>query len=520
MADFLGCLKISLMSYLRVANPFKMKNALIVLVFAILMAACNLTEPQTDIVIPGVGPIQLHPENQHYFLFKGKTLALITSAEHYGAVINLDFDYGTYLKSLSEDGMNYTRIFTGSYFEIAGESFGIQNNTLAPVRDRIITPWVQIETNPNGYGKYDLSKWNEAYFERLKDFMAVAAEHDIIVEVTMFSSIYRDEHWDICPQNPVNNINITDEVSRFDAQTLNNGELFSYQESFVRKMVNELNEYDNVFFEIQNEPWSDHAVPVYNIVNKEDLKIGDWSYKADFADEASMVWQEKIASVIAEEENDLAKKHLIAQNYSNFKAPIPEVSQHISIINFHYAWPEAVEWNLHFDKVIGFDESGFAGSGDQVYKRQAWQFMLSGGGLFNSLDYSYFVGYENGAGDNQAPGGGSKALRFQLKILSDFLHGFKLEKLHPDLSSVISSPGLIPYVLSDQESDYAVYLRAVGTDQTSLKLETGDGNFLVQTLNTTTGSFSKPLILTSKEGVLEIPIEIPEGEMALKITKE
>jgi hypothetical protein len=497
-----------------------MKNTIVLFVTAILMAACNVSESPNEMELPADGPIQLHPGNTHYFLFKGKPLALITSAEHYGAVLNLDFDYRTYLKSLSEDGMNYTRIFTGSYFEIAGESFGIQNNTLAPEKDRIITPWTQVETNPNGYGKFDLSVWNVAYFERLKDFIAVAAEHDIIVEVTLFSSIYRDEHWDICPQNPANNINITHELTRKDAQTLNSGELLSYQKNFVRKMVRELNAYDNFFFEIQNEPWSDHTVPVYNIVNKDELRANDWTFKADFADDLSMAWQDKLASLIVEEEEGLAKKHLIAQNYSNFRAPIPEVEDHISIINFHYAWPEAVEWNYHYDKVIGFDESGFAGSGDQVYRRQAWQFMLSGGGLFNSLDYSFFVGHEDGLGENQAPGGGSKTLRFQLKILSDFLHGFALEKLHPNLSCVRSSPGLIPFVLSDQNGAYAVYLRAIGTEHSSLLLETGDGNFLVQILNTITGSYSKPLIITSRDDVLTIDVEIPDGELAIKITKE
>lgn len=497
-----------------------MRHIFFVFILALVVVACDENDPPKENDLKATGSIQLHPENQHYFLYKGKPLALISSAEHYGAVLNLDFDYKTYLKTLSNDGMNYTRIFTGSYFEIAGESFGIQNNTLAPEKNKIITPWGIVVNGHTGTREYDLSSWNDAYFERLKDFMSVAAEHDIIVELTLFSSIYRNEHWDICPQNPANNINMTGELSRFDAQTLNNGDLLAYQIALVRKMVNELNEYDNLFFEIQNEPWSDHTIPVYNIVNKDELRANDWTFKADFAAEESLAWQEKIATEIAEEEKRLAKKHLIAQNYTNFKAPIPKVSDHISIINFHYAWPEAAVWNYHYDKVLGFDESGFAGSGDQVYRRQAWQFMLSGGGLFNSLDYSFFVGHEDGLGENNAPGGGSKALRFQLKILSDFLHGFYLPKLHPDQSCIKSSPGLISYVLSDKNRAYAVYLRAIGTDKALLKLETGDGNFLVQTLNTTTGSYSKPLIITSMDNVLTIDVEIPDGELAIKITKE
>jgi hypothetical protein len=496
-----------------------MKKTIPLLALALLIAACTAKESDPAAELPKEGPIQLHPENPHYFLYKGKAMALITSAEHYGAVLNLDFDYRTYLETLEREGMNYTRIFSGSYFEIEGESFGIQNNTLAPGKTSIITPWAIVVDAHGGHWKYDLSSWNEGYFDRLHDFMTTAAEHDIIVELTLFSSIYRDEHWDICPQNPANNINLDDAVSRHDAQTLNNGELLSYQLDLVRKMVHELNAYDNFFFEIQNEPWSDHAVPVYNIVNKEDLRVGDWSYKADFADEASMAWQEKIASVIVEEESKLAQRHLIAQNFTNFRASIPGVAPNISILNFHYAWPDAVLWNYHYDRVIGFDESGFAGSGDRVYRRQAWQFMLSGGGLFNNLDYSFYVGHEDGRGQNNAPGGGSAELRFQLKVLSDFLHGFALEKLHPDPGCVLGSPGLIPYVLSDRSGNYAVYLRATGTEKTYLELVSGPGTFQVQDLNTLNGSYSEPLILEARKGVVYMDIAIPEGELALKITR-
>src|SRR5881296_1325648 len=65
-------------------------------------------------------PLALHPANPHYFIFRGKPAVLITSGEHYGAVLNLDFDYVTYLDTLKKDGLNLTRTFTGSYVEPLG----------------------------------------------------------------------------------------------------------------------------------------------------------------------------------------------------------------------------------------------------------------------------------------------------------------------------------------------------------------------------------------------------------------
>ncbi len=496
-----------------------MKRAAVLILVLSVIVSCTGKKDTKTIEYPIDGPIQLHPANQHYFLYKGKPMALITSAEHYGAVLNLDFDYKTYLKTLAEDGMNYTRIFTGIYFENEGD-FGIQNNTLAPKKTSVCTPWAIVISDLSGSIKYDLNSWNEAYFQRLNDFMVTAASYNIIVEVTLFSSIYQDRTWDIVPQNPANNINISHEINRQDAQTLNNGTLWEFQEKFVRKMVKELNGFDNFFFEIQNEPWSDHTWSVYNIVNKEELVANDWTNKADFGTEESMAWQQKIASIISGEEATLSKRHLIAQNFTNYKAPIPVVNDNISIINFHYAWPEAAEWNYHYDRVLGFDESGFAGSEDQVYRRQAWQFMLSGGGLFNNLDYSFYVGQENGLGENKAPGGGSKALRNQLKVLSQFLHGFELVKMHPANELVMRSPGLIPFVMASGNETYAIFLHSVGTKNTILEMNTGDGNYRIQFLNTLTGTYSETTTLHASEGRLLIEIAIPDGELALKISKE
>src|SRR6266699_4200567 len=89
--------------------------------------------------------IGLHPDNPHYFLFRGKPAVLITSGEHYGAVLNLDFDYRKYLDALAKDGLNLTRTFSGAYVEPFG-AFNIASNTLAPRPERFICPWARSQT--------------------------------------------------------------------------------------------------------------------------------------------------------------------------------------------------------------------------------------------------------------------------------------------------------------------------------------------------------------------------------------
>jgi hypothetical protein len=501
-----------------------MRTHILIILFVLILTACSdfkqgFQDASSNSEIPASGPIQLHPDNPHYFSYKGEPMVLITSAEHYGALLNLDFDYKKYLQTLGAEGMNYTRIFTGTYFEIPGESFSITYNTLAPEENRVITPWAIVIDDLSGKYRYDLSTWNEAYFERLKDLMKVAEENNVIVEVTLFSSIYRDEHWDISPQNPVNNINISHDISRHDAQTLNNGTLLGFQEKFVKKMVQELNAFDNFFFEIQNEPWSDHKVPVLNLVNKENLPDpADWSYNAHLADEYALEWQKKIASFIVEEEQNLPKKHLIAQNYVNFKAPIPSVEENISIINFHYNWPESVTWNYGYNKVIGFDESGFAGPEDKVYRKQAWRFIHAGGGLFNNLDYSFFSGYEDGLLENDAPGGGSVTLRKQLKILSDYIHSFDLVSLKPDYTSIVHAPGLIPYVLSNPGQEYAIFLQSV-TDSSVIQANIPSGKYSVKHMNTVNGEIMKEETIDVGNEMVQIDVLIPDRELAISIIR-
>lgn len=421
-------------------------------------------------------PIRLHPKNPHYFLFHDRAVALIGSGEHYGAVLNGDFDYRKYLGTLEAEGMNYTRLFGGSYVEVPAKSFGILRNDLAPARGRFVAPWARSEVAgyAGGGNKLDLEHWNSEYFARFHDFLDQADRRGVVVEISLFSSQYNEAQWALSPFNGANNVNQTDGIEWKKVNTLQNGNILRYQEEYVRKLVQEANRHPNVIFEIINEPWSDRPV-LANVVNPY-LFAGRDQYpnSVDLPDELSMAWQARVAEWITSEESKLANKHLIAQNCCNFVYPMRETIPGVSVVNFHYAYPEAAVLNYGLGKALSYDETGFLGREDEKYARQAWNFMLSGGGVFDNLDYSFSVGHEDGKDlEANGPGGGSPELRRRLRILSEFLRELPLVEMAPDLETVKRAGGVVTHMLSSPSGEYAMYVDGDGPTEITAKLPAG-----------------------------------------------
>ncbi len=457
----------------------------------------NVTSPICAVMLALVlvqpaetAPIRLHPKNPHYFLFHGKAVALIGSGEHYGAVLNADFDFQRYLAALQADEMNYTRLFGGTYLEVPAKSFGILRNDLAPAAGRYIAPWARSETPgyQGGGNKFDLGQWNPEFFTRFHDFLAGAAKRGIVVEITLFSSQYDERQWDVSAFNPANNVNGTDAIDWKKLETLDNGNVLGFQERYTRKLVREANAFDNVIFEIQNEPWSDRPA-LADVVNPYVAPPARDRYpnSVDLADGLSIAWQTRVAEWISSEEQTLPNKHLIAQNYCNFRFPVRKLIPGVSVVNFHYAYPDAVLLNYGLGKALSYDETGFLGRDDDAYRRQAWNFMLSGGSTFDNLDYSFSPGHEDGTdAEPNGPGGGSAALRGQLRVLSEFLRAFTLVDLHPDTHAVKHAGGAYARVLSKPGSEYAMYFDGNGPIDVTLELPPGE--YSGAWVNTKTGS--------------------------------
>jgi hypothetical protein len=451
-------------------------------------------------------PVRVHPANPHYLLWQGKPFLVVTSAEHYGAVLNGDFDWRKYLAALHRDGMNYTRIFTGAYRETPGD-FGIERNTLAPVR--FVAPWAQIE------GKFDLSAWNAPYFERLKAFVSEAERMGIAVEVTLFCSTYGEKQWSVSPFHPSNNRNASSVTDRKMLHTLDNGNVLRFQEALVRKIVRELNPHSNVIFEIQNEPWADRTVtgePVNPYAPKR------WPNTADCADEASLAWQERVAEWIRSEDSGLPNRHLIAWNACNFRAPLRSILKGADIVNFHYAYPEAVWWNYEWNVPVSYDETGFLGTGDEAYRKQAWRFLLAGGGLFNHLDYSFSVGREDGTDrQEKSPGGGSPALRRQFRLLREWMERLPFLAMKPARELVRHSPGAEAVALAKAGETYAVYL--TGKGGADLWLDVPAGSYRAEWMRPEDGAAMGDAHVDHTGGLLRLRTPQFDVDAALKLER-
>jgi hypothetical protein len=437
-------------------------------------------------------PLRLHPENPHYFLFRGRPTVLITSGEHYGAVINLDFDFKTYLAELQRNKLNHTRVFAGAYREVPG-SFDIANNTLAPKDDRFLGPWMR-QGN-----RFDLGRWNPAYFTRLKEFMNEASRRGIVVELTLFCPFYKDEMWQVSPFNT---------VPRLEAFTLKHPAITDAQVSLVRKIVGELREFDNLYYEIANEPYFGGI---------------------------TLEWQRTIARAIADAEAGPGEKHLTSQNIANGSTKVADPDPLVSIFNFHYSRPpDSVAMNYGLNRPIGMNETGFDGGADATYRIQGWDFLMAGGALYNNLDYSFAAGHERGdyRYDEKTPGGGTTELRRQLGVLYEFFARLDFVHMAP-APGVVGPPeaGSTARALAQAGKTYAVYVhrgRVVKSAKpsyqvdavsraTKLTLDLPKGRYALEWLNPKSGQWSGRRSVDHSGGSLAVESPVFTEDLALLV---
>ncbi len=397
-------------------------------------------------------PIKLYSKNRHYFEYKDKPTVLITSGMHYGAVLNLDINYDKYLDILGRYGFNLHREFIIPCYEWRNtDEWASEQTPLSPRPGRVLSPYARttIPGAKDGLNKFDLDQWNPAYFNRLKDFCRKADEKGIVVEIVLFTVLYSEGKWETNPLNSRNNINNVGHGHYNDYTFIREPLLLERQKQLVNKLVRELNDFDNVYFEICNEPYWAKGVPK----NNPEIK------GQHFLPEVN-AWQAVMAETIVETEKNLPKKHLIAQNFANTYYKIDTLCHpSVSVLNFHYAFPpRVVPDNYQFNLPLSFDETA-DGCNAPDRRIEAWAFMLSGGAVYDNLDWSFAIDDQSGRGRN--PEGKRRSgleVKQQLGVLKHFMDSFDYVNAKPiEVGKIRNMPEKVLFYGLENKKGLAVY---------------------------------------------------------------
>ncbi len=485
---------------------------------------------------PASPPFTIHPENPKYFLFRGKPVVLITATEHYGSVINSRFNFERYLEEAADKRMTLTRLFL-LFREL--QSARNPNSPLKPESPDFVSPYLRSGPGKalDGEPKFDLDQWNPVYFERLHRFLSRASELGILVEVTLFSNTYSDRIWALNPLRSENNVNGLPAIEWQEYTTSKSAELFQRQVAFVRKVVRETNRYDNIYYEICNEPGG--GVEGHSPVQAVDE------------------WQAALAEVIQEEMAKLQNHHLIfgtqAFSYTPQFHQMTEdsfVMEFFNGVNVHplpdtfyqrsYQMGNFMSKELRLrdlrdyclatyprNKPVVMDEDNAASlyrdnEGWIIHRKRAWTVLFSAA-HYDYIDFSITAGQESGTEDSQ------QKIRTWMKHLSTFFESVDFIHSKPLRNGLeVESKDLVESVLELPNDEKLIYLadgRELAEDQagqpvvTSLRLPLPAGLYSIRLYSPVSGLYS-PVQRMESQGRIQISLPAFEQDLVVRIQKE
>jgi Putative collagen-binding domain of a collagenase len=209
------------------------------------------------------GPLRVCEANPRYFTDGSGEAIYLTGSHTWSNLQDIGltdpppaFDYTAYLDFLQEHHHNFIRLWRlelTQWSEKAGD--GTRLKYCAPHPWRRTGPGQALDGKP----RFDLEQLDEAYFARLRARVMAARERGMYVSIMLFEGWgLRFSSWDGHPMNIANNINgLNGDPNRdgkgIETHTLQVPAITRIQEAYVRKVVDTVNDLDNVLYEIANE---------------------------------------------------------------------------------------------------------------------------------------------------------------------------------------------------------------------------------------------------------------------------
>lgn len=218
---------------------------------------------------PATGPLKVHPQNPRYFADGHGRAVLLAGAHTWNNLLDMGpgdpppaFDFEAYLDWMGKLGHNFIRLWA---WELT--TWDAREGRVAwfhpKVHHAAPQPWPR--TGPgealDGKPRFDLSKHDPEYFKRLRARVEAAGKRGIYVSIMLFEGWgmqFIPDAFAAHPFHPKNNVNGIDGDANGDGKGLEIHQLAvkavtEVQEAYVRKVIDTVNDLDNVLYEISNE---------------------------------------------------------------------------------------------------------------------------------------------------------------------------------------------------------------------------------------------------------------------------
>ncbi len=225
------------------------------------------------------GPLRVSPRNPRYFTDASGRAIYLTGSHTWDNGQDLGtqpFHYEGYLTLLQEYNHNFIRYWVWE------QPKGL--TTWPDPADPLatLTPEIYARTGPgtaaDGGPKFNVTQFNQAYFDRLRNRVIEAGNRGIYVSVMLFDGWSIEQKagganpWIYHPYNRDNNVNDingdpNDDQSGAETHTLQISAVTQAQEAYVRKVIDTVNDLDNVLYEISNESHGSATEWQYHMIN-------------------------------------------------------------------------------------------------------------------------------------------------------------------------------------------------------------------------------------------------------------
>jgi len=242
-----------------------------------LLISCTLVA-----AAPAKGPLRSHTDNPRYFTDGTRNpdgslkVVYLTGSHTWNNLVDMarddppsGFDFEAYLDFLERHHHNFIRLWAWDSTLWDTRANGRLGKDF--VHHVAPLPWVR--TGPgqarDGKPKFDLKKFDPAYFDRLRARVSAAGRRGIHVSVMLFEGwglMHGNRGraapdgwaWRAHPFHPDNNVNGIDagtdpEGIGGQVHSLKNPAVNAIQATYIRKVVDTVNEFDNVLYEVINE---------------------------------------------------------------------------------------------------------------------------------------------------------------------------------------------------------------------------------------------------------------------------